>query len=203
MRLASSILDEATTMTGQLPGSGVATPMTLRGVRAYVDLVPVVDECARRCRADLGSVQDRRTLAALRALPADVPVALSALTTQQRGVLRRMPDGCVTLEEGTVTRNLVPAVRVTAAVVAARNWRTGLRRATQFAPFCSRSLVLATVPDDSEELQLEARYFGVGVAIADHAQLDWLLYPAPFRPARTTTATWLFEERAFSQVANA
>lgn len=96
------------------------------------------------------------------------------------------------------TRLAVPPLTVRHATVRARHWRTGLSTASQFAPYCSRDLILDGLPSDDLELRLEANYLGVGVCVRSddpHEPVRRVIEPARFRPARYTGASWLFTER--------
>ena len=104
------------------------------------------------------------------------------------------------MEADTVTRLAVPPVRVTKAVVTARNWRRGLHDATQFAPYCMRALFIPKRPTDLDELMLEASFYGVGVGILGPDAVEWVSAPAEFRPTRFTTSSWLFTEHVFQQL---
>ncbi len=87
------------------------------------------------------------------------------------GPFRPQPQsaGAVATSRSTVTRLACPAVKVEMVVVRARDWERGIYWASQFGPFCQRTLVLSSMPAadrDRDLLLVEARMFGIGVIIS-------------------------------------
>lgn len=180
-------------------------PFTLGPVRADLQVVPVEDEMSRRAGVGLGALTDRRKLALLADLPADLPVPAEHLSRAALRDLRRLPAGCAEVSAVEVTRELVPAVRVSAAVVSARTWDAGLRRVSRFSPFCARSVVLPRTPTGPalDMMLLQAVEYGVGVAVPAAGGLSWLVSAKAFVPHRRSVASWLFEEQVFAKLLQA
>jgi hypothetical protein len=171
-----------------------------RGVDAWVDVQPVSDEWSRRRQVGLGALTIRTQLEILSRLPTDLPVPWSTLAPRDRRWIARLPIGTAHVDRGAVTRLAVSPVKVTTAVVTARNWRRGLHDATQFAPYCARALLIPQRPADLGALLLEASFYGVGIGILGTDAVEWVCSPAEFRPTRFTTSSWLFSEQIFQQL---
>lgn len=154
-------------------------------------------EAERRRQARAGSICSADVLDLLLALPLGMPVPASSLTHRECAALERAPASAVTIQDEEVTRHAVTPLAVELAVVAARSWRRGLEVAGRFAPFCARAMVLPRLPRDLAELELEARFYGVGVIVADGREADVLIPPAPFRRGRWTAAGWRFLENVY------
>jgi hypothetical protein len=86
------------------------------------------------------------------------------------------------------------------AMVAATDWRVGLKRAGQFAPFCARAMLLPAPPANSGDLEAQASYFGIGVCLFVKRQLRMLVEPRPYARRRHTPALWWFAEEAYRQI---
>ncbi|WP_232542224.1 helix-turn-helix domain-containing protein [Nocardia bovistercoris] len=166
------------------------------GVRALLTLAPDIAECARRRAVGLVAVTDLELLDVLMGLPHGLPVAEGCLTRRETKVLRRAPHGVLTRIGGCVERSVVAPVRVRAALVAVPNWRSGLRAAGRFAPFCTRTMHLPTTPTDLDDAVSAARFYGIGIHTDDRGDL---LPPEPHRPQRHTPAGWGFLETVYQQ----
>lgn len=172
-------------------------------VTAFVSVLK--DEVRRRASCGLGALQDSALLRELFTLPDGVPVPAATLSEWGRQVLARAPEGVAELGNGTIVRRACSPIRVEQIVVRARDWRTGINRASEFGPFCSRVLILSSLPTGREFdlLELEARLYGIGLIGPDSAAGEWVVPPEPFRPWRLSSGHWLFEERVFAAMLSA
>ncbi|WP_432245626.1 hypothetical protein ACRB8A_03835 [Arthrobacter sp. G.S.26] len=158
----------------------------------------------RRSLGVLAMPQDLESLDILLRVPLEGAVSEAIFSRRERDKLRRLGPGLLQCDvdgtgRRTVRRLVVPPASVSQIVVRGRNWRSALVRATRFAPYCRRAIMLPAVPVDEEMLLLEARFYGVGVAVsigAGEAPV-WRLEPAPFVPDRYTGASWQFSELVF------
>jgi hypothetical protein len=157
-------------------------------------------EVARRREHQLGALTDLDVLDALMGLPVGMPVEQSSLTKAERALVDRLPAGVVEHRGEQLVRLAAAPLSVQSAVVAARNWKTGLKQAGRFAPFCVRAILLPAVPADVSELQTQASFFGVGVGVSVEGQMQLLVEPAPYEQTRHTPAQWWFAEEAYRQI---
>ncbi|MET9225684.1 hypothetical protein [Lentzea sp. NPDC003310] len=146
------------------------------------------------------SVPSMALLDALMSLPLDQPVAVKDLTTRQRQLLRAAPLGAVEIDRLQVTRRAVAPLQVRFALLAAKDWASGLERAGQFAPHCERALLLRELPRDNSELLMQASFYGVGVFVLQGAELERVVEPSPYVRVRHTPAHWWFAEEAYAQI---
>jgi hypothetical protein len=184
----------------ELPPWSRIIPARLLGKQVGAVVTPVQDEWQRRAASGLSALDNSSMLRVLFDLPVGVPIPLSRLSSWERGVLLRCPEGAVERQRGIVTRLACPPVKVDLVVVRSYRWRSGLYWSSQFGPFCRRVLVLPSLPSgaDRENLELEARLYGIGVT-SDRAETEgWLVPPAPFKPQRLSSGQWLFQERAYA-----
>jgi hypothetical protein len=187
---------------GVVDGTDVHVPIRLRGVDVIAEVTVDAREVSRR--AGLGAADQRLggpdVLAELLQIPTDAALPAAWLGRRVRGLLESAQWHVVQPQAGLVRRVTVPAARVDQVSVPTTRWRTGLRQAGRFAPYCARRLLLQSLPRDVSTLVLEATYWGVGVAVADDAG-GWreLVVPAPFVAARYTGASWAFAEQAYVQ----
>jgi hypothetical protein len=156
-------------------------------------------EATRRAALGLGPVLAWDLLDTLMELPAGLPVPAAALSPQARRRVSRAPAGVVRVVGGEVTRDLVPAVTPLLAVVTAREWGSGLARASRFAPYCRRIVIGPGFPA-SGTLAAAAR-LGIGVASAAHRSAEVLTEPEPVRDWQPTTAWWRFCEVLYGHAA--
>lgn len=169
---------------------------TVLGREVSVDFVPVADEWSRRQQMGLSGVADRSVLRVLFGLPSDVAVAREMLSAGQIRVLRRAPVGVCSLQRCSVTRLLVPAVRVQHVTLESSPSRAALRDLSQFAPFAPQTL-FTTRETVNDSLLAEAAFLGIGV----RTQGGRVLGDASWRrPVRHTPAGWLFVEAVTEQV---
>lgn len=182
------------------PGPFVVVPAPRGYGRAMltVTLDPVEHE--RRRQAGLGGITSPEALDLLMQLPVGFSVPVGALAARDQRLLRKLPAGVVAIDSvhgrpARVTRLAVKPAVVDLAVVEGRLNAETLGRATGFAPFCRRT-VLVPVRPPAERLA-EADYWGVGVTLVRGGEHEVLVEPAPWRPQRHTAAGWLFVERAY------
>lgn len=158
------------------------------------------DECSRRLAVGLKAVTRMDLLDLLLALPYGYPVPHSALSEHERGLIHSLPAGCVESANGTIVRRIAVPLTVDLAAVRSRDWRRGLDEASQFAPFCSRTVVLERVPVDADSLLVEAAYYGIGVLVADAGTVRILANPEPFTKQNHKAAGWWFAEEIYTQL---
>jgi hypothetical protein len=185
----------------ELPSWAKIVPMRLLGRNVGAVVTSFGDEQQRRANCGLGALNNSALLRVLFQLPHGISVPSRHLSNWERGVLARSPHGVAERRRGTVTRLACPPVKVELVVVNSRNWRCGIHSASQYSPFCRRVLVLPSMPSERSELEnleLEARIYGIGVIATRHVADGWLLPPAPFKPRRFTSGLWLFHERAYA-----
>jgi hypothetical protein len=161
------------------------------------DTVEVLRRASRAGRSDAPTMA---FLDALMTLPVEQPVALCDLTERQRRLFLAAPPLTVDVDRHHVTRLAVAPVRTRLALVAARDWADGLKRADRFAPFCARAVLLRELPPDNSELLMRASFYGTGVCVFDGRRLDMVVEPRPYIRKRHTPAHWWFEEEVFAQI---
>jgi hypothetical protein len=174
-------------------------PLTLLGRRVLVEYVVDDDEVLRRSTFGLGSVVSSRLLEALMLLPVDEAVRWSSLTPYTRAAFRDAPAGCVTREGRYVTRHVVAPVKVRAVTISARHVDRGLDAASEFAPFCARTLIVSEALVSEADV-LNAHLFGIGLIGTSSASQTRIVQPASFNPTRPTWAWWRFQELAWAQL---
>ncbi|MFE2750532.1 hypothetical protein ACFXGA_00860 [Actinosynnema sp. NPDC059335] len=157
-------------------------------------------EASRRVTEQVEPLTDLAVLDVLMGMPVGLPVALEDLTDREREILRRCPPGAVDVDGGQLVRRAVPPLSVHLAVVAARDWKVGLRRAGRFAPFCARMILLPTVPADPSELHVRASFYGCGVGVLDGQRLQVAVEPGQYTRRRHTPAQWRFAEQAYAEI---
>jgi len=158
-------------------------------------------EAARRAACSLGPVLAWDLLDTLMELPAGLPVPASALTQPARRRVCRAPAGVARVSDGQMIRDLVPAVTPLLAIITARDWASGLARASRFAPYCRRMVVGPGLPTEGEVLRTAAR-LGIGVAVGGGAgAAEVLLEPVPVGDWQPTTAWWRFCEVIYGYAA--
>lgn len=157
-------------------------------------------EVARRRACRSGTLTKLDVLDALMGLPVGFAVTQTDLTDTERTLVDRAPAGAVENLGGQVVRRAVPPVSVQLAVVRARDWRIGLKRAGRFAPFCARAMLLPAQPADWADAHMQASYFGVGVCVFAERTLQMLVEPRPYVRERHTPAQWWFAEEAYRQI---
>ncbi|MEV6427227.1 hypothetical protein [Nocardia sp. NPDC051463] len=179
---------------------GSTAVVRMLDVTAGVAYLPNVDEVARRAALGLGAVTQMDLLDALMGLPAGLPVPVGDLTDRERRIIRRAPAGVVDVSAGQCTRRVVAPVSAQFVVVASRSWKEGLRSAGQFAPFCSRAMLLRSVPEDLDDARVQASFFGIGICVFTSVGLRMLVDPQPYVRQRHSCGQWWFAEKLYEQV---
>lgn len=169
----------------------------LLGVDALLLLSLDRHEHRRRRAAGLTSVCDRDSLRLLSRLPHGEAVRVADLTDLERRGLRRLPRSAADVADGRVTRLAIPPVIIRLAVVVDDVLDRGLDRASKFAPFAPRLLVLTGPTDDPAFAQAEARFYGIGLATAGADGVAMLADPEPGRRS-AGPVTWRIREEAYA-----
>jgi hypothetical protein len=159
-------------------------------------------EHARRRTAGAAPLDRIGALQTLMGLPIDEPVALADLETAVRARVRRLPVGAADITREQVVRRAVRPLSLDLAVVGSRaaDWRSGLERASRFAPFCPRALVLDRPGGERDEVLMQAAFYGIGVLWDAVDGLELVLAPRPYRPQRHTPAAWHFTEELYQRL---
>ncbi|KAA8890592.1 hypothetical protein F3087_04815 [Nocardia colli] len=165
-----------------------------------VAYLPNAAEITRRQASGLAAVTQMDLLDVLMGLPIGLPIAVKDLTGRERRLLRRAPAGIVDIVEGQCTRQAVPPLSPQFAVVSSLTWKDGLRSAGQFAPFCSRVMLLRSVPDDLDDARVQASFFGIGICVFSSSGLRMLVDPQPYVRHRHSCGQWWFAEELYRQV---
>jgi hypothetical protein len=179
----------------------VTTTQTVKILGTLTHLTYRLDEHEHARRQAEGSPRlDTGELNVLMNLPHGLPVPILSLTRDERRLADRgllESDG-----DGNVIRHTRPPLAVNLAMVRATRWRSGLKRAGMFAPYCARAVHLPTGPDDPMAL-LEAGFYGIGVyTTGDDGGIVVAVEPRPFVRRRWTPAGWGFLEDAYRLVAS-
>ncbi|TCO45871.1 hypothetical protein [Actinocrispum wychmicini] len=157
-------------------------------------------EHRRRGELGLGQLTSLELIDVLMDLPADVPVPQRSLDVTSLHQLRRCQPGVVEFTGAQVVRRVVPAVMPIMAVVYAKKWDDGLIRASRFASYCQRTVVVPDLPENADEALAEASWYGIGVAVGPKAAPVTVLQPEVFAEWRPTPAWWRFAEVAYGQL---
>jgi hypothetical protein len=72
----------------------------------------------------------------------------------------------------------------------------GLDRASMFAAFAPRLLVLTAPSDDLASIEVEARFYGIGLAVAGAEGVTMVADPEPARKS-AGPVTWRVREEAY------
>ena len=155
-----------------LTGTGLAIAhIRIFGTTATILHRVDAHEHDRRLRHTMGALRSLELIDVLLDLPAHEPVPLASLTTSTSRILRTAPPGIVTFTEVTVVRQAIPVTRPALAIVRVRTgrvtttrFRDALSRASQFATYCPRLLLVPAAPEEPDELLAEASWYGIGVA---------------------------------------
>jgi hypothetical protein len=115
---------------------------------------------------------------------------------ERRG-LRRLPRSVAEVAGGRVTRLAIPPVTIRLAIVIDEVLDRGLDRASRFAQFAPRLLVLTGPPDDLACAQAEARFYGIGLAMTGADAVVMLADPEPARRS-AGPVTWRVREEAYA-----
>lgn len=169
----------------------------LRGVDvlATVRLDRAEVERRREAPVDLTGASSS-SLSALLRLSIAEPCRLDGVPEAVRSLAETWPGVFEDMGGGWVRRAVVPLGYVETVAVPSASWRSGLRLAGRFAPYCTRQLVLESVPRDLGLLTMEAGYWGVGVDVLREGEVETVVEAEPFRPSRYSGASWMFAELA-------
>jgi hypothetical protein len=154
----------------------------------------------RRRQAGVGHLDSIELLNALMDLPPGPTVPLSLIRSSTLAVLRRAPEGVVRFTSSGVIRLATPPVTPLLAVVHSAQWRDGLERASRFAAYCPRMLVVRELPSNADEALAEASWYGIGVAVGPRSTPTTVLEPEPLADWQPTVAWWRFCERVYRHV---
>jgi hypothetical protein len=154
-------------------------------------------EHARRREAGLGHVDSMELLDILMDLPTDSAVPTTSVGATSQRLLRCAPEGVVRFTASSVTRLVRPVVTPLLAVVHAREWHDGLERASRFAAYCPRLVVVRDLPPDSEQALAEASFYGIGIAVGARSAPTVELEPEPFLDWQPSLAWWHFTEQVY------
>ncbi|MDR6508051.1 hypothetical protein [Arthrobacter oryzae] len=182
-------------------------PLRVRGVDAVLEFEINRTELARRGPENHG-VASLDTYNVLKEIPIGAAQPETAFSSYEWRLLRRA-RWAVSFEiasngGATVTRHARPPISVKRANIFGSSWMAALKRASRFAPYCERRIVLPRIPDDEMHLALEASYLGVGVAVQTGAggqagSLEDIVPAAPFLAMKLTGAAWKFAETVYDQ----
>jgi hypothetical protein len=182
-------------------------PLRVRGVDAVLEFELNRTELARRGRENHG-VASLDTYNVLKEIPIGAAQPETAFSSYEWRLLRRarwaVSFDLAANGQATVTRHARPPVFVKRANIFGSSWMAALNRASRFAPYCERRIVLPRLPDDEVHLALEASYLGVGVAVENGAggqagSLEDIVPAAPFLEMKVTGAAWKFAETVYDQ----
>jgi len=176
--------------------TGDLAPAVLLGNEVLLGFRRNETELARRAAFGLGAMTDRGSLELLVSMPVDAAVPGVMFGGGDRAAMRRQPEGVFGREGEYVRRLLQPGVTLLSVGVEASNWKQGFERVAPFASYCSRYVVVRPRRRaDLEFAAFEARFYGVGLAVVNGSELEWLVAPALFVVERFTAASWLMAER--------
>jgi hypothetical protein len=172
----------------------------LLGVDALLFLGLDEHEHRRRHAAGLATICDRDSLRLLSRLPHGEGVRVADLTDLERRGLCRLPRSVAEIAAGRVTRLAIPPVTIRLAIVVDDVLDRGLDRASRFASFAPRLLVLTGPPDDLACAQVEARFYGIGLAVARADGAAGVVMVADPEPAKKSAGpvTWRVREEAYA-----
>lgn len=203
--VGASVRDASAVCVGVQARAGL---MDLQGTEALVFHRLDAVEVRRRRDAGAGRLDRLPELETLLQLPVGVPVAVRDLPAPVRAGILRLPAGAASVTTGSdrpdeVTRHAVRPLAVDLVVVRASGagWRSGLERASRFAPFCARALLLDSPVARRDDLLMEADFYGIGVLLAEPGgRTQMVLQPEPYRPPCHTAGAWWFTEDVFTRL---
>lgn len=191
-----AVMDGSITIPGQ-PATVWRVHGCLLGVDALLFLGLDEYEHRRRRAAGMTTVCDRDSLRLLSRLPHGESVRVADLTDLERRDLRRLPPCVAKIAEGNVTRLAIPPVTIRLAIVVDDVLDRGLDRASRFAPFAPRLLILTGPPDDPACAEVEARFYGIGLAMAGAAGVVMVADPEAAKRS-AGPVTWRVREEAYA-----
>lgn len=167
---------------------------------AWLFYRPNASEWRRRAAVSAGSVEFLAVLDFLMELPEGLAVPVASLPARDRRMLRELPAWAVRVADGSVTRLFAPAVTPLLAVVHGRQWDDALNRASRFAAYCPRAVLVRDLPPEGSAALFDAAFYGIGVFVSDGREARMLLNPEQLPDWQPTTAWWLFCERMYRQL---
>lgn len=194
--LEMAVMDGSIKVPG-LPATVSGVRGCLLGVNAYLLVSLDEHEHQRRRTAGLTTICDGDALRLLSRLPHGEAVRVADLTETERRSLRRLPRSAAEVAGGRVTRLALPPVTLRLAIVMDDAVDRGLDRASRFAPFAPRLLVLTGPTVDLAFAEVEARFYGIGLAAAGADGMVMLADPEPPRRA-AGPVTWRVREEAYA-----
>jgi hypothetical protein len=180
-----------------LPAAFLGVRSCLLGVDAYLLMGLDKHEHQRRRATGLTTICDRDALRLLSRLPHGEAIRVTDLTETERRGLWQLPNGAADVAAGRVTRLALPPVTLRLAIVIDDVLDRGLDRASRFAPFAPRLLVLTGPADNLAFAEVEARFYGIGLAAAGADGVVMLADPEPPRRA-AGPVTWRVREEAYA-----
>lgn len=199
--LANSVIDGSVraATASLLKPDGLAEVMPALGTEALFHYRMDCAEHERRSSVGAARLDRMHPLETLLRLPVGLPVPLSALAQRERRAVCALPAGAADRDRVTVTRRAVRPLHVDLAVVRATGWKRGLEEAGRFAPYCRRAMLLTRRPARMSEALVEANFYGIGVFLALHDEVEMVLEPGDYRPLRHTAAAWWFVEELYQR----
>jgi hypothetical protein len=193
---------EMAVIDGSIKAPGLSTAVLgVRGCVLDVDcyMLMGLDEHEHQRRRAIGitTICDRDALRLLSRLPHGEAVRVTDLTEAEHRDLRRLPRGVCEVAEERVTRLALPPTTLRLAIVIDHVLDRGLDRASRFAPFAPRMLAFTGSADDLAFAEVEARFYGIGLATAGADGVVVLADPEP--PKRAAgPVTWRVCEEAYA-----
>jgi hypothetical protein len=191
-----AVLDGSIKVPG-MPAAVLGVRGSLLGVDTYLLMNLDEHEHQRRRATGLTTICDRDALRLLSRLPHGEAVRVTDLSEVERRGLPRLPRGAADVTAGRVTRLVLPPVTLRLAIVIDDALDRGFDRASKFAPFAPRLLVLTGPGADLAFGEVEARFYGIGLAVAGADGMIMLVDPEPPRRA-AGPVTWGVREQAYA-----
>ena len=194
MNLTASELRHAFGLSGSL-----VTERRMGSVRvAYmVDLDD--NEVGRRRARGEGAILDRGTINALWEVPSDIDYPSSALPSWVIERVRKVQG----VEAGNIVRRAVhPPLVIRGAVATGARLRTLLEVLGPLSSVCPTASIVASAPAPHDHSFLQAKQFGVGVAVAIGDDLDVLVRPQVHAP-ELGAYQWHLAELVYETIVNA
>jgi hypothetical protein len=160
-------------------GGSLVTERRIRSARVTYILDLDDAELDRRRSRDVGAIVDRATINALWELPADINYPAAALPAWVVERARKTP--AVDVGE-VIRRNVRPPLAIRGAVASGARLPTLLDVLGPLSSVCPIAVVLASTPQPHSASFLQAKRFGVGVAVRRDIDLEVVLPPEMHSP---------------------
>jgi len=157
------------------------------------------NEVGRRRARGEGAILDRGTINALWEVPADMDYPSSALP---RWVIERVKRVREVEVGNTVRRALHPPLAIRGAVATGARLRTLLEVLGPLSSVCPTASIVASAPAPHDHSFLQAKQFGVGIAVAVGHDLDVLVRPQVHAP-ELGAYQWHVAELVYETIVNA